>query len=502
MMMKKILSLLLAMLMLTSVAFAATFTDFDESHWAYVYVDELVANGVVNGYEDGSYRPEANVTRAELAKLLSLQFGESTEKSYSDVLEGDWFYDYVTVSGSYFLAEGTFNPNTPATREEVAYAIYMAKNLNLATAPATFTDAAEIASVYQNAVAAVAQQGIITGYPDGSFGPKNNITRAEVATVLSRAIKLDNNEALYQEVFRMAKLMENGYLDNTPITYGELSSAALRMYNNEYNLAYYNLGDMVGKCPFEHKDALSFWVIGRDVLGADIVTEEKIDTPITVAEAVDVMSYYAELHDIQERSIDKTKLLAGADHTALLNYYRFAQLITEIDNQIPMLVRVDVTHGNTANKIPTAIRKDLESYPANRNQYQVILEEIPNSLYETKYEMAGGTLTGRYDFARELWSFLLGPLNEMAKIAHEKGADLKISYYPSLVMGKDNVYIMRVKMEVVAAENGLNLKDVCNTDIDRFIKAGDVFFCDINTNVQAPSTSINGSVLTIDAIYE
>ncbi len=501
-MLKKILSLLLAMMMFASVALAATFTDFNESHWAYPYVNELVANGVVNGYEDGSYRPEANVTRAELAKLLSLQFGESAEKTYTDVLEDAWFYDYVTVSGSYFLAEGAFYPNTPATREEVAYAIYMAKNLNAPAAPATFTDAAQIASVYQNAVATVAEQGIITGYPDGSFAPKNNITRAEVATVLSRAIKLDVGEALYQEVYKMTKLMQRGYDANTFISYGELSSAALRMYNNEYELAYYNLGDMVGKRPFEHKDALSFWVIGRDVLGADIVTEEKIDTPITVKEAIDVMVHYAELHDFHKRTIDKSKLLVGADLTRPLNGFRFAQLITEIDAQIPILIRVDVTHENTANKIPTAINKDLATYPDNRKQYQAILEEIPTSLYETDYGMQGGTLTDRYDFARDMMAFLLGPINQMAKIAEANGAQIQVSYYPSLIMGKDNVYIMRVRMEILSAKDGLTLKDICNTKLDRPIKAGDKFFCDINTNVQVPSTSINGSVMTIDAIYE
>ena len=501
-MMKKILALLLVMMLSVSVAFAATFSDFNENHWAFPYVNELVANGVVNGYEDGTYRPEANVTRAELAKLLVAQFGESLEKEFSDVAETAWYYDYVTMSGSYFLAEGTFNPQAQATREEVAYAIYMAKNLNVAKNPATFTDAANIASVYQAAVAAVAEQGIITGYPDGSFAPKNNITRAEVATVLSRAIKLDNNENLYREVYKMTKLMEYSYDTNRPVSYGELSSAALRMYNNEYELAYYNLGDMVGKRPFEHKDALSFWVIGRDVLGAELVTPEKIDTPITMKEAIDVMVYYAQLHDFHKRTIDTSKLLVGADLNQCLNGYRFAQLVTEIDAQIPILIRVDVTHENTANKIPTAINKDLSTYPANRNQYQVILEEIPVSVYEKDYGMQGGSLTGRYDFARDMMTFLLGPVNQMAKIAEAKGAEIQISYYPSLVMGKDNVYIIRARMEILSAKNGLTLKDICNTKLDRPIKTGDVFFCDINTNVQVPSTSINGAVMSVDAIYE
>jgi len=71
--MKKIVSLLLVLLMLSGTVFAAGFTDLDETHWAYPHVSELVEKGVINGYEDGTFRPDANVTRAELAKLLYMQ---------------------------------------------------------------------------------------------------------------------------------------------------------------------------------------------------------------------------------------------------------------------------------------------------------------------------------------------------------------------------------------------------------------------------------------------
>lgn len=501
-MLKRIVSFILAAMLLTSLAFAANFTDFGADHWAYQYVDELVNSGVINGYEDGTYRPEANVTRAELAKLISVQFGGSEEKTYTDVAETDWFYDYVTVSGSYFLAEGEFSPASQATREEVAYAIYVAKNLDVVAENATFTDAADIDASYKAAVAAVFESGVITGYPDGSFRPKNNITRAEVATVLSRAIKLETNESLYLEMATMAKLTDRAYDMNELISYGDLSSAALRMYNNEYELAYYHLGDVTGKKPFEHKNALSFWIIGRDVLGANVVTKEKIDTPILVGEAIDVMVHYSELHDFDQRTVDKTKLLSGVDRNQPLNYFRFAQLITELDQQIPMLIKVVVTGGATADQPTTELRKDMTTYPSNRNRYQAILEEVPNKVYEAAYATGDLSLTGSYDFAREMKSFLLGPINEFCQIAKAKGGEIKIHYYPSLVLGKSNVYTMRVKLEVISAASGATLKDICNTKVDRAIQAGDVFFCDLNTNVPVPSTKLGGEALSIDKIID
>ncbi len=501
-MLKKLISCLLAVMLLSSVAFAANFTDLSESHWAYQYVDELVSTGVINGYEDGTFRPDANVTRAELAKLVSVQFGKTVNKSYSDVAESDWFYEYVTTSGSYFLADGEFHPNSQATREEVAYAVYVATKLKTTTAAITFTDAQDISAEYKNAIAAVFENGIITGYPDGTFLPKNSITRAETATVLSRAIGLVETDEVYVEVLKMAKLLNGNFNATQTITYGQLSAAALRMYNNEWNLAYYNLGDVVDKRPFEHTYSLAFWLIGRDVLGADIVTEAKIDTPISVGEAIKVMVYYSQQHDFHKRTIDTSKLLSGIDPDKKLTQKIFAQLITEIDEQIPMLIKVVVGGGKSADKIPTEIRKDVESYPSNRSKYQVILEEVPNNIYEASFKLANTSLTDSYEFARETMSFLLYPINQFCQIAKAKGAELKIHYYPSLVLGKDNVFTMRVKVEVVSVKDGLSLKDVCKASVDRDLKAGDTFFCDLNTNVKVPSTSASGEALSIDKIYE
>ncbi|MBQ1211095.1 MAG: S-layer homology domain-containing protein, partial [Clostridia bacterium] len=72
--MKKVLVLLLSALMVFSTCAisvsAMTFTDLNESHWAYANVQTLVNDGTVKGYEDGSFKPEGTVTRAEFVKML------------------------------------------------------------------------------------------------------------------------------------------------------------------------------------------------------------------------------------------------------------------------------------------------------------------------------------------------------------------------------------------------------------------------------------------------
>ena len=71
----------------------------DNGHWAERYINSTAQNGWVQGYEDGSFRPEGEVTRAEMAKMIILTFGlaENFEnaKGFPDVAQTEWFYPYV-----------------------------------------------------------------------------------------------------------------------------------------------------------------------------------------------------------------------------------------------------------------------------------------------------------------------------------------------------------------------------------------------------------------------
>ena len=142
--MKKIVSLVLAISMVLSMfvsAFAATFEDVEGSKYAGA-VEALVELGVVNGQPDGTYAPEKEVTRAELAKMLVLCLGlEDTvdkladQKVFDDVEPGQWHAGYVN---------------------------------------------------------AAAQAKVIAGYPDGTFKPTNNVSYAEAYTMIIRALGYGN----------------------------------------------------------------------------------------------------------------------------------------------------------------------------------------------------------------------------------------------------------------------------------------------------------------------
>jgi hypothetical protein len=145
------------------------------------------------GYPDGTVRPDLSVTRAEAAailfRLMAAEDGASRPagSSYADVQAGDWHaraIEYLTAAGILDgYPDGTFRPNDPIARGEFAKMIVGANGLD-ATAGNAFGDVAgHWAAGYANSAAA---KGWFEGYSDGSFRPQNNLTRAEAVTAMNR----------------------------------------------------------------------------------------------------------------------------------------------------------------------------------------------------------------------------------------------------------------------------------------------------------------------------
>ena len=108
---------------------ASSFTDVSDKHWAKEAIDYLAAKGIVNGYPDGTFRPDAKITRAEIAQIFYNAFGWSEfVKHFDDVQPGVWYYDAVTALATVGLVNGypdnSFLPNNNARRCEVAQIIY------------------------------------------------------------------------------------------------------------------------------------------------------------------------------------------------------------------------------------------------------------------------------------------------------------------------------------------------------------------------------------------
>ena len=156
-----------------------------DDHYAYIV-----------GYPNGNVEPNGNITRAEVATIFfrllteEVRTANSTQSnSLSDVTRGQWFNHAVSTLSSMGIVkghnDGTFAPNAPITRAEFAAiaARFDDKNTNTSS---KFTD---IASHWaKNEIGIAANKGWINGYPDGTFRPNQYITRAEAMTLVNRVL--------------------------------------------------------------------------------------------------------------------------------------------------------------------------------------------------------------------------------------------------------------------------------------------------------------------------
>lgn len=197
-MIKKRISLMLVIAMLLSlmiptVAFGAV-NDYS-GHWAEKTIQAWFNKDMLKGYEDGSFRPDTQITRAEFMTMVNnaFEFEEKAEISFSDVDSDDWFYKEVqkAVKAEYLIGyeDNTARPGNKITRQEAALIIARIKNLsNYAAGANRFADVAEIATWAKGGVGAVADEGYMIGYEDITFRPLRFISRAEALVTIDRAM--------------------------------------------------------------------------------------------------------------------------------------------------------------------------------------------------------------------------------------------------------------------------------------------------------------------------
>lgn len=164
-------------------------------HWAESVITQWQSKGLIQGYEDGTFKPGNTITRAEFVTLMNNAKGFWSEGSinFSDVKNGSWFYSAVAraVAAGYVkgYSDGSFKPNNTITRAEAAVMIANTAKLSANEAGAyRFTDIGSIPAWARGSVGAVVAAGYMTGYPDGSFDANASISRAEAVSSLNRML--------------------------------------------------------------------------------------------------------------------------------------------------------------------------------------------------------------------------------------------------------------------------------------------------------------------------
>jgi len=176
----------------------AVFTDVAAKDWFMGAVEYCVNNGLLNGTANGIFQPNVTLSRAMVATVLYRMAGSpavSEKARFSDVKDGEWYSDAVVWAETNGIVTGysdnTFRPNAAITRQEMAVMITRyAKNIAEMDTTATidtleYPDAASVAAWARDAVLWCVEMGIINGM-DGKIAPNGNATRAQFATIIMR----------------------------------------------------------------------------------------------------------------------------------------------------------------------------------------------------------------------------------------------------------------------------------------------------------------------------
>lgn len=176
-----------------------------EGHWAEEQVDEAVSRGFVNGYPDGSFRPDGTVTRAEFLKMLLAGLGiepdDAGDLPFPDAAD-HWARGYAAQALELGIIEdgdydGLWQPDRNITRLEMATqvvrALDAAGDIDAHAPAARFSDTGDLNRTELGYIGQAVNLGILRGYPDGTVAPHGESTRAEAVVVILRALAARDN---------------------------------------------------------------------------------------------------------------------------------------------------------------------------------------------------------------------------------------------------------------------------------------------------------------------
>lgn len=535
---KKIISLLLVCILMCStvgvVSAAKNFSDLPSSHWAYEYVQKLVADGTINGYADGTFLPNKQVTRAEFVKMI----GKTTKKfntDFADVTTAHWAYDYIMYSDM-DVATQKFYPDVAITRNDVVKLLWKRAGSPVGNVvPSVITNQSDKG----DAVAWAYTFGIMEGDDGVSLRLSDGLTRAEAAALIcrSRNVKANSdkvdfgnnvNEKLLERVYNSFDLLDGGYSATKTFTNGEISEIAMRIAADQSTVTYTNIPTNVS---VDRPYTLSFYVLCKNVWGESKMTEKFYDAKANNLDALAALMYAFDYKvnkfiDFSGKNDFYVDVKAVADPNAnkyISAAYRLGIKIGSHNSILPnadftaknlalMLLQFDAIAGLNSNyvvteisagKVDSSLKTEILSYPNNHSNFKYVLKELPNKVYSTPFIDIDGSVVDlnkyapkdTFRFARDYNVLFTMFLQRIAAATKRFGAEMKYTYYPSLVTTTDKGYVMRVKILITKVSANKDFDDLFPTVVTNgpSIYKGQEFYADIATGAIA-----SGMVIPID----
>jgi len=190
-----VVSVISMLISITMPVFAQT-SDITE-HWAAAQVNFFLEKGIIQGYEDNTFKPDNEITRAEFVAVLNRALGLTAKdvNNFTDVSSDSWYAgDIEKAKAAAYISgyeDGTFKPDNPITRVEVAKilsAVLKLRNYEAAAKLNGYQDAGNIPQWGKESLNSAVIEKYFQGYPDNTIRPLNAISRAEAVTVLYQAL--------------------------------------------------------------------------------------------------------------------------------------------------------------------------------------------------------------------------------------------------------------------------------------------------------------------------
>lgn len=542
---KKVLSLILAfVLVLGTVSVVSadkSFSDLPSSHWGYTYVQTLVGDGTINGYQDGTFRPEANVTRAEFVKMIG-KTGKAFDTAFDDI-KGHWAYDYIMYSD--MDVEGTrFYPDVAITRDDVIGLLWKRAGSPDASAPSIITNQ----SSKPDAAAWAYAYGIMNGDDGVTMRLSDGVTRAEAAALIcrSRAININSpkkvfsetvNEKILEEVYEGLNLFGDEYTAERTFTNGEIAQAAMKLAYDTSTPMYEGLSTNFS---VDRPYTFAFYTACKYIWGEDRMTEEFYDAKANNVDTLAIMIFAAN-YKMDTFLVDSTAGQLYGDITSVsdekmksyvASAYQIGIRLDNSDNIYPeqnitgknlalILMQLDAFDGfNTAfgvgitelEKIDVPIKTEIMKYPGGADKYRYIASDVPNTVLSSAYIDENGNVSSNlpkdiFDTARKHSFIFVFSINKMIAAVKSFGGDISVVYYPSMVVESEKGYVMKVKVTVDGVEAGKTFDDLFPNTIKGAkpeLKEGLTFYATFATGskISGKDIPIDNAVFTsIDYIY-
>ena len=171
------------------------YTDVAKGHWAFSDIQSLNNKSLIKGYANGTFKPEASITRAEAATIIAraLNLTTTKESNFKDVSKDNYAYSAIAAVEQAGIIKGQevgkFNPNGQLSRAEMSAILTRAYKLT-GSSKVNFTDVKSTHWAYSDIQALVANN-LTGGFPDNTFRPNTQITRAEFSSFLNRCLALN-----------------------------------------------------------------------------------------------------------------------------------------------------------------------------------------------------------------------------------------------------------------------------------------------------------------------